>query len=84
MAYLEITSIHPADILVQGWDRGKPTAFDITVPSPLTPATLRDASTSSGAAAHAAESRKHSTNDARCQELGWWVCIPLAEETFGH
>ena len=27
--------------------------------------------------------RKHSTNDARCQELGW-VCIPLAVETFGH
>ena len=73
----------PADVLVQGWDRGKPAAFDITVTSPLTPATLRDASTFSGAAAHAAECRKHSTNDARCQELGW-VCIPLAVETFGH
>ena len=73
----------PADVLVQGWDRGKPAAFDITVTSPLTPATLRDASTSSRAAAHAAECRKHSTNDARCQELGW-VCIPLAVETFGH
>ena len=73
----------PADVLVQGWDRGKPAAFDITVTSPLTPATLRDASTSSGAAAHAAECRKHSTNDARCQEMGW-VCIPLAVETFGH
>ena len=73
----------PADVLVQGWDRGKPAAFDITVTSLLTPATLRDASTSSGAAAHAAECRKHSTNDARCQELGW-VCIPLAVETFGH
>ena len=73
----------PADVLVQGWDRGKPAAFDITVTSPLTPATLRDASTFSGTAAHAAECRKHSTNDARCQELGW-VCIPLAVETFGH
>ena len=85
MAYLEITSTHahPADILVQGWDRGKPAAFDITATSPLTPATLRDASTVSGAAAHSAECRKHSTNDARCQELGW-VCIPLAVETFGH
>ena len=73
----------PADVLVQGWDRDKPAAFDITVTSPLTPATLRDASTVSGVAAHAAECRKHSTNDARCQELGW-VCIPLAVETFGH
>ena len=73
----------PADVLVQGWDRGKPAAFDITVTSPLTPATLRDASTVSGAAARAAECREHSTNDARCQELGW-VCIPLAVETFGH
>ena len=73
----------PADVLVQGWDRDKPAAFDITVTSPLTPATLRDASTVSGVATHAAECRKHSTNDARCQELGW-VCIPLAVETFGH
>ena len=73
----------PADVLVQGWDRGKPAAFDITVTSPLTPATLTDASTVSGAAARAAECREHSTNDARCQELGW-VCIPLAVETFGH
>ena len=56
----------PANVLVQGWDRGKPAAFDITVTSP-----------------HAAECREHSTNDARCQELGW-VCIPLAVETFGH
>ena len=73
----------PADVLVQGWDRGKPAAFDIMVTLPLTPATLRDASTVSGAAARATECRKHSTNDARCQELGW-VCIPLAVETFGH
>ena len=34
----------PADVLVQGWDRGKPAAFEITVTSPLTPTTLRDAS----------------------------------------
>ena len=73
----------PADMFVQGWDGGKPAAFDITVTSPLTPATISDASTVSGAAAYAAECRKHSTNDARCQELGW-VCIPLAVETFGH
>ena len=61
----------PADVLVQSWDRGKPAAFDITVTAPLTPATLRDANTSSGAAAHAAECRKHSTNDAH------WLYRPL-------
>ena len=72
----------PVDVLVQGWDKGKPAAFDITVTSPLTPATLRDASTVSGAAARG-ECRQHSTNDARCQELGW-MCIPLAVETFGN
>ena len=30
----------PADVLVQCWDRGKPTAFDVTVMSSLTPITL--------------------------------------------
>eukprot|EP00731_Ephydatia_muelleri_P012237 Em0006g1131a len=45
--------------------------------------TLNDASTSVGAAAYAAELRKHVANDTRCQELGW-TCIPLAVETYGH
>eukprot|EP00731_Ephydatia_muelleri_P016310 Em0009g734a len=44
---------------------------------------LRDASTSAGSAAYAAECRKHEANDTKCQELGW-TCIPLAVETFGH
>ena len=73
----------PADVLVQGWDRGKPAAFDVTVASPLTPVTLNNASTSVGAAAYAAEQRKHVANDTRCQELGW-TCIPLAVETYGN
>ena len=45
----------PADVLVQDWVRGSPAAIDITVTSPLTPAMLRDASTSAGSAAYAAE-----------------------------
>ena len=44
---------------------------------------MRDASTSAGSAAYAAECRKHEANDTKCQELGW-TCIPLAVETFGH
>ena len=82
-----LTSDHvnsrPADVLVQGWDRGKPAAFDVTVASPLTPVTLNNASTYVGAAAYAAELRKHVANDTRCQELGW-TCIPLAVETYGN
>ena len=38
----------PADILVQGWDRGKPAAFDVTVTSPLTSVSLNNASASWG------------------------------------
>ncbi|KAL5489004.1 hypothetical protein EMCRGX_G018041 [Ephydatia muelleri] len=45
--------------------------------------TLNNASTSVGAAAYAAELRKHVVNDTRCQELGW-TCIPLAVETYGN
>ncbi|KAL5474377.1 hypothetical protein EMCRGX_G026317 [Ephydatia muelleri] len=73
----------PADILVEGWDREKPAAFDVTVTSPLTPVSLNNASASVGAAAYAAECRKHAANDTRCQELGW-LCIPLAVETYGN
>ncbi|KAL5477904.1 hypothetical protein EMCRGX_G024759 [Ephydatia muelleri] len=45
--------------------------------------TLKEASIHEGAAALAAETRKHAANDARCQALGW-SCIPLAVETFGN
>ena len=62
---------------------GKPAAFDVTVASPLTPATLNEASASAGAAAHVAENRKHAANDTKCQELGW-TCIPLVVETYGN
>ena len=30
----------PADVLVDAWDRAKPAAVDVTVTSPLTPASL--------------------------------------------
>ena len=72
----------PADILVQNWEFGKPAALDFTVTSPLNPTTLNEASVTAGSAASAAEPRKHATNDAKCNRLGW-VCIPLAVETYG-
>ncbi|KAL5503278.1 hypothetical protein EMCRGX_G010201 [Ephydatia muelleri] len=34
-------------------------------------------------AAHKAECRKHSSDDPKCQELGW-VCVPLAVESYGN
>ena len=71
----------PADVLVRDWAQGKPAAFDITVTSPLTPAILAEASRRVGAAAEAAENRKHTANDPKCAELGW-RCMPLAVETY--
>ena len=59
----------PADVLVDGWDRAKPAACDVTITSTLTPATLNEASIHEGAAALAAETRKHAANDARCKHL---------------
>ena len=73
----------PANILVQSWDRGHPAAFDVTVTSPLTPAILNISSIYEGAAGRVVEARKHTTNDAKCQDLGW-LCIPLAVETYGN
>ena len=64
-------------------DRKKPAAFDVTVTSPLTPVSLNKASASEGAAAYAAECRKHAANDTRCQELGW-LCNLLAVEMYGN
>ena len=47
----------------------------------LTPAILAEASRRVGAAAEAAENRKHTANDPKCAELGW-RCLPLAVETY--
>ena len=65
-----------------GTEERKPAAFGITVTPSLTPVTLNETSVGVGAAAFAAESRKHAANDAKCQELGW-SCILLAIETYG-
>ena len=61
----------PADLLVTGWDRGRPAAMDITVTSPLTPVILGESCQVVGAAALVAENRKLQANSPKCQELGW-------------
>ena len=70
----------PADVLVDGWERAKPLASDVTVTCALTLAT---ACKSAGVAAYTAECRKLCSNCPKCQELGC-VCIPLAVETYGN
>ena len=72
----------PADVLVQNWSRGRPAAFDICVTSPLNTLTLSEAGVCAGAAAQAGEVRKHSANDDKCGDLGWF-CVPLMTETYG-
>ena len=44
---------------------------------------MSEAGTTECAAALAAEARKHTANDPKCEELGW-VCVPLAVETYGN
>ena len=77
------TPVQPTSSFIQGWDRGHPAAFDVTVTSPLTPATLSFSTVTEGAAAQAAEERKHASNDTKCEDLGW-TCIPLAVESYGN
>ena len=75
----------PADVLVRDWITGRFAAFDFTVSSPLSVASLiiNQACITSGFAALSAETRKHKANDPKCSELGW-VCVPLAVETYGN
>ena len=63
---------------------GKPTAFQLTVVSPLNSTTLNQVGARSGSVAGKAEVHKHSANDPKCTELGF-VCIhvPLAVEAYG-
>ena len=74
---------HPADVLVSDWITGRFVAFDFTVSSPLSVASLNQACTTSGFTVLLAETRKHKANDPKLGELGW-VCVPLAVETYGN
>eukprot|EP00731_Ephydatia_muelleri_P029188 Em0020g832a len=79
----DLAHTRPADILIAGWDRGKPAALDLTITSPLCSAILSESCHQASAAALAAEARKLHSNGSKCQELGW-SCIPLAVETYGN
>ena len=79
----DLAHTRPADILIAGWDRGKPAALDLTITSPLCSVILGESCHQAGAAVLAAETRKLHSNGPKCQELGW-SCIPLAVETYGN
>ena len=72
----------PADILLPNLALGKPSAFDISVTSPLNPKIVSVAGLSAVAAALFTEERKHTENDPKCNALGW-CCIPLVAESYG-
>ena len=44
---------------------------------------MSEAGTTEGAAALAAEARKHTANDPKGEVLGW-VCVPMAVETYSN
>ena len=58
-------------MLVLNWVLGKPAAFDITLPSLLTPITLHEASVTSGSTAQVAENRKMMQS---ARSLGGCMC----------
>ncbi|KAL5463725.1 hypothetical protein EMCRGX_G032650 [Ephydatia muelleri] len=51
----DLAQTRPTDILIAGWDRGKPVALDLTITSPLCYAILSESCHQAGAAALAAE-----------------------------
>ena len=59
----DLSRSRPAKALVNNWISGISAAFDVTVTSPLTPVSLREASITAGTAALLAEQRKHQAND---------------------
>ena len=78
----EARQTRPANVLIPNWELGKPAAIDLCVTSPLHSNTLQVACVTPNSAAMQAEQRKHHSNDAKCEELGW-VCIPLVVESYG-
>ena len=60
---------HPADAMVHEWIADRFAAFDFTVSSPLSVASLNQACTTSGSTPQAAEAHMHRANDPKCIAL---------------
>ena len=65
----DLAHTRPTEILIAGWDRGRPAALDLTITSPHCSAILNESCHQAGAAALAAEARKLHSNGLKCQEL---------------
>ena len=72
----------PADVFLPHWDRGLPTALDISVISILQQRTVHGAAENQGYALSICEERKMATHAASCREVGVSF-IPLAVESLG-
>ena len=72
----------PADFFLPHWDRGLPTALDISVISTLQQRTVHGAAENKGYALSICEERKMATHAASCREVGVSF-IPLAVESLG-
>ena len=72
----------PADVFLPHWDRGLPTALDVSVISTLQQRTVRGAAENQGYALSICEERKMATHAASCREVGVSF-IPLAVESLG-
>ena len=72
----------PADIFLPSWSGEKPTAFDVTVISPLQQLTLSSSAASKGTALLVAESRKRAAYSSLCRSAGISF-IPLVVGALG-
>ena len=72
----------PADVFLPHWDRGLPTALDISVISTLQQRTVHGAAENQGYALSICEERKMATHAASCRAVGVSF-IPLAVESLG-
>ena len=70
----------PADIFLPSWDRGRPTALDVTVISTLQQLTLQGAAITPGHALAVGENRKMTMHASHCQAVGVSF-VPLVIES---
>ena len=76
------SSSRPADLYLPHWRRGRPTACDLTIISPVQCLTLDRAAEVQGYAITVAEERKLRAHESECHQNGI-TFVPLAAESLG-
>ena len=82
LSLVSSSSSRPADIFFPCWKQGKPTAFDVTVISPLQQLTIQGASVTPSYAIAVGEDRKFHTHLENCLAAGVSF-VPLMVESLG-